>query len=315
MPQLVLGQLAAGGRGSDDGSSRSSAMPSPAGPGRHRGNQNLDGRFERQLACGSQPSVARGAERHGISQHGKTHSWATVMTRPPESDVPSVIGIGRPLLSICEASDPTPTAWHNVARRSADGNPSVDDASSRPRSSVPRPVRPQCPLRPERSTRRRGNDRGRHCALICGVRPNSPIHRIVVESRRPRSARSFINVAQPASSSAERVFTALKLSVCVSQPAPPLLVPSETSTTGDAAFDQATGHQASLAEHRTAVLLAKLFRFGRQIEGLWHPGCSSIARPGIDRVVGPGGRAAIGRQEIGLQALPHVQTFVACGIR
>ena len=72
--------------------------------------------------------------------------------------------------------------------------PAEDEAAGRARAE-----------RPGRCWPGRGG-RGRRCALILGVRPNSPIITTSVSSSRPRSARSSSSAATPLSSGGASVF-------------------------------------------------------------------------------------------------------------
>src|SRR5262249_49193608 len=94
---------------------------------------------------------------------------------------------------------------------------------------------------------------------ICGVRPNSPIQTISVESSRPRCFRSSMSWAQAGSSTPLRRLTALKLSLCVSQLPLPGWPPSVTSTKGTPC-SQAPGKQTALAEEIAAIGIANCDR-------------------------------------------------------
>ena len=96
-----------------------------------------------------------------------------------------------------------------------------------------------------------------------GVRPNSPIHRIVVLSSRPRSSSSVMSVAQPASSSRRQTFHAAEVVG--------VRVPAESVAERDfderhAALDEPAGEQAALAEQARSVAAADFVRFVGQVE-------------------------------------------------
>ncbi len=68
--------------------------------------------------------------------------------------------------------------------------------------------------------------------LIIGVRPNSPIQRIVVDSSRAALVELLHQRAPAGIELRPRALDLVEIVWCVSQPTPPLLVPSETSTNG-----------------------------------------------------------------------------------
>ena len=98
------------------------------------------------------------------------------------------------------------------------------------------------------------------CRLIFGVRPNSPIQTISVESSRPRCFRSSISVAQAGSSTSLRRRTAAKFWPCVSQPkACWLLTPRQRHLDErHPLLDQPPCQQTALAEQVAAIGVAQL---------------------------------------------------------
>ena len=136
------------------------------------------------------------------------------------------------------------------------------------------------------------------------------IHRIVVDSKSPRSDKSLISVAQPASSSADKRATASKLFWCVSQPAPPDVRPNDTSTKGDAPFDQSAGQQAALTEHTRSVSLSQRVRFIRQIERTGAGAVHQLERTAVNRVLRRCGIGVVPAEESALQRAPQVQPML-----
>ena len=108
------------------------------------------------------------------------------------------------------------------------------------------------------------------CGLILGVRPNSPIQTISVESSSPRARRSSIRVAQAGSSTSLSFLTASKFCWCVSQPTAhaPLGRGERDLDERDAPLDQPAGQQAALTERGPAVGVAHRRGLVLQVERL-----------------------------------------------
>ena len=102
---------------------------------------------------------------------------------------------------------------------------------------------------------------------MVGVRPNSPIHTISVLSSRPRSFRSPMSVAQPASRTWLKSRTVSKL-FAVRVPVDAVVSAQRHLDEGYAAFDQAPGQQTALAKPVAAVGVAQFGRFLVEIERL-----------------------------------------------
>ncbi len=108
------------------------------------------------------------------------------------------------------------------------------------------------------------------CGLIFGVRPNSPIQTISVESSSPRPRRSSIRADHAGSSTSLSFLTASKFCWCVSQPSRHRALGRRERDLDErnAPFDQPAGEQAPLTERGPAVGVADRRGFLLQLERL-----------------------------------------------
>ena len=104
--------------------------------------------------------------------------------------------------------------------------------------------------------------------LICGVRPNSPIHTIRVVSSRPRCLQVFHQRRPGRIQHPAELLDGSNLLMCVSQPSVTCHAAERDFDERHAALDQPPGQQTALAEQVAAVAIAQLLWLVFQIESL-----------------------------------------------
>ena len=148
--------------------------------------------------------------------------------------------------------------------------------------------------------------------LICGVRPNSPIHKIVVDSSSPRDLQvlhqagpTLIQLLRQASDGGEVVL--------VRVPAQP--VPQRHFDDRHATFDQPAGQQTPLSEPPASVRLHGPTRVpdsSRMPPRRHSASCSRCAT--IDGILCDDRRRGVAGQEALLQAIPQIDAGLCLGL-